>query len=373
VSDSAQDPGPAPDSGGAQQRNQKRRLFWVIPVAASYALDTLFLGLFAAIGTVPREVPLAYCGVAAGAVGAQYAVYANGWNLQARDPNLLAPWIAVGVALQLGVVAMAPQIAFPYLANLFTVFAFGMAWLPLRASLIIWSLCAVAVGVLLYAVGDRIGVPVATGVERLLAALYFSLILARCLVLSVQANELRARLADSRSKLAASLAQVQQLASHDELTGALNRRSLIARLDEERRRAQRSGVPFHVAMLDLDRFKAVNDTYGHGVGDEVLKAFAATVRDTRRTTDVYGRYGGEEFLVILVSAEAAPALAATERIRAAVEARDWGEIAPGLKVTVSAGVAGFRHGESIEQLVNRADEAMYAAKRAGRNRIVAGD
>jgi len=144
--------------------------------------------------------------------------------------------------------------------------------------------------------------------------LYFSLILGRCLLLSVNANRMRTRLADSRRKLAASLEQVQQLASHDELTGTLNRRSLMAALERERSRTERSGAPFSITMIDLDHFKRVNDTHGHATGDEVLRAFAATVNGTMRATDIFGRYGGEEFLMILFDTTPALALKAMERM-----------------------------------------------------------
>jgi diguanylate cyclase (GGDEF)-like protein len=194
-------------------------------------------------------------------------------------------------------------------------------------------------------------------------------------VLSVYAAEMRARLAESRRRLAASYEQARQLASHDELTRALNRRSLMAALARERDRAERSGQPFSVASLDLDHFKSVNDTLGHGAGDAVLKEFARVAGETKRTTDVFGRFGGEEFLLILVDIALDPARQATERMRAAIEAFDWSAVvpapAPGLKVTVSAGVACYRKGETIEQLLHRADTALYEAKRAGRNRVTA--
>jgi diguanylate cyclase (GGDEF)-like protein len=145
----------------------------------------------------------------------------------------------------------------------------------------------------------------------------------------------------------------------------------MASLDRERARAERSGVPFAIGMMDLDHFKAVNDAHGHGVGDEVLRGFAATVHATMRVTDVFGRYGGEEFLIVLVGTELPAALEALERIRIALQARDWGGVAPGLAQTVSAGVASFRKGETVEDLLHRADQALYEAKRAGRNRVVA--
>lgn len=355
----------------AGDRDQRQRLVWIGVTAASGAVDTLFLALFAVAGTISGTVALAY-GAAAGAFCAgTYALTAGGWNLKARDPNLTEPMTILAIAMQLGVVLAAPQIAFPFLANLFTVFAFGMIWLSLRDSVVVWTLAIAGTGTVFYAVQGRIGVPVSSTFELTLAWLYFSLILGRCLLLSVNATGMRTRLTDSRRKLAASFEQVQQLASHDELTGTLNRRSLMAALERERSRAERSGAPFSIAMIDLDHFKRVNDTHGHAAGDEVLRGIAATVHDTMRATDVFGRYGGEEFLMILVGVAPALALEAMERIRAAVAAKNWSSIAPVLSVTLSAGIASHRKGETIEQLLHRADQALYQAKDAGRNTIIA--
>jgi diguanylate cyclase len=352
-------------------RDQRRRRRWVLGSAASYALDTLFLALYVHAGTLPAAVPAAYGAGAALICGMQYAIYARGLNLRTRDPNLTEPFILIAIAMNLGVIAAAPQITFPFLANQFTVFAFGMLWLTLRDSIVVWTLGAAALGAVLLTNDRPMGVPAGTRYEVLLTWAYFALIMGRCLVLSVYAGEMRARLAESRERLAASYEQVKELASHDELTRTLNRRSLLSALERERSRAERTGTPFSVAVMDLDHFKSINDSHGHAAGDRVLKLFAGTASETKRVTDVVGRFGGEEFLLILVDIPCAPAVQATERIRAAIEAADWSAAAPGLSVTVSAGVAGYRKGETIEQLVHRADTALYEAKRAGRNRVVA--
>jgi diguanylate cyclase (GGDEF)-like protein len=355
----------------SRDRAQRQRIAWIGMSAASYAVDTLFLALFAVAGTISATVALAYGAVAAAISAGNYAATASGWNLRLRDPSLVKLTMILGVAMQLGIVLVAPQVAFPFVANLFTVFSFGMIWLSLRDSLAVWSLGIAGTAAVFYAAHGRIDFPDSNVFELTLGWLYFSLILGRCLLLSVNANEMRARLADSRRKLAASLEQVQQLASHDELTGTLNRRSLMAALERERSRSERSGAPFSIAMIDLDHFKRVNDTHGHAAGDEVLRALAATVHGTMRTTDVFGRYGGEEFLMILFGTTPALALKAMERIRAALTAKNWSSIAQDLSVTLSAGIASHRKGESIEQLLHRADLALYQAKDAGRNTIIA--
>src|SRR5476651_2604927 len=250
-------------------------MVWFGMTAASYAVDTLFLALFALAGTISGTIAPAYGAAAAAISAVTYALTTSGWNLKRPDPSLIAPLSFLGIAMQLGVVLAAPQIAFPFLPNLFTVFAFGMIWLPLHDSVLVWTLGFTGTATVFYTVQGRIGVPVSSAFELTLVWLYFSLILGRCLLLSVNANEMRARLASSRGKLADLLEQVQQLASRDELTGTLNRRALMAALERERSRAERSGAPFSIAMIDLDHFKQVNDTYGHTAGDEVLRALAA--------------------------------------------------------------------------------------------------
>ena len=354
--------------GGTQQRARRSRMRWIYSVAASYGTDALFLALFAAAGTISWRISVAYGAAAAAVCALAFLTYARGWNLRFRDPNLTEPLILFAIVMQLGVALSAPQVAFPFLANLFTVFSFGMLWLTLRNAVRVWSMGVFGTGVVFYLAGDRFTVPSASGAEVILVWLYFSLILGRSLMVSVAANETRARLAESRRQLSSTLEQVQRLASRDEMTRSLNRRSLISALERERSRAERSGAPFCIAMIDLDHFKGVNDTFGHAAGDAVLRAFADTVHDTMRMTDVFGRYGGEEFLLILVGTAPPMALEAVERIRVAVAGRDWRAAVPDATVTMSAGIAGFRKGETVEQLLHRADLALYQAKKDGRNR-----
>jgi len=355
-------------SGGSQDRLRRQRIRWIAATAASYGVDILFLALFAAAATIPAAVPLGYGFAAAAICGFAYLAVARGWNLGWRDPNLTEPLLLLAIVLQLCVAVAVPQVAFPFVANLFTVFAFGMLWLTLRKAVAMWSLGVFGTGIVFYLAGGRFAAPTGSGLEVFLTWLYFALILGRCLLVSVAANETRARLTESRRQLADTLEQVQRLASRDELTRSLNRRSVIAALERECSRAGRSGAPFCIAMIDLDHFKRVNDTYGHAAGDAVLRAFAATVNETMRMTDIFGRYGGEEFLMILVGTQQDAALEAVERIRIKVAGRDWRAIVPDATVTMSAGIAGFRKGETIEQLLHRADQALYEAKHAGRNR-----
>ena len=171
------------------------------------------------------------------------------------------------------------------------------------------------------------------------------------------------------TRLGDALAAMERQAATDGLTGVPNRRSLDRLLQAQLAMAEREGRPFSVLMLDLDHFKAVNDTHGHGVGDAVLRAFAQRIEGQLRRSDVCARYGGEEFAVVLPGTGAELALDAGERLRLAVAGAP---LVPGVAVTVSVGAATWRPGDDAAALLARADAALYAAKRAGRDRVTAG-
>ena len=162
------------------------------------------------------------------------------------------------------------------------------------------------------------------------------------------------------------------LATVDGLTGILNRRALMDAARREISRCARSGEPLGVAMLDLDHFKRINDRYGHPVGDHVLRAFADTLRGVVRPHDILGRYGGEEFVLVMPAAGLDAAVAVAERCRQAIEALNLELDGNSIRFTVSAGVAVYKaDGEDIKTLIAAADAALYRAKAGGRNRVVA--
>jgi diguanylate cyclase (GGDEF)-like protein len=162
---------------------------------------------------------------------------------------------------------------------------------------------------------------------------------------------------------------VERQALIDGLTGLANRRATADALHAEAARAQRLQTPLTVVLADLDGFKDVNDEYGHAVGDEVLRVFADVLRQTVRESDVAGRWGGEEFLLLLPGADEEGAVQLAERIRVGLGDRSIPG-APGLRVTASFGVAKYTGEVNSEELVVAADSALYRAKRAGKDRVV---
>jgi diguanylate cyclase (GGDEF)-like protein len=160
-------------------------------------------------------------------------------------------------------------------------------------------------------------------------------------------------------------------AMHDSLTGLWNRAMILSQLSQELNRVQRSGNPVSVLLVDLDHFKAVNDTYGHARGDEVLQHAAKRMSANLRAYDCIGRYGGEEFLVVLPDCDIEGARIVAERIREAVAALDAEGLVP-CKVTVSLGLASTEFAPAHQQvLLHAADAALYRAKHAGRDRVAA--
>jgi diguanylate cyclase (GGDEF)-like protein len=165
---------------------------------------------------------------------------------------------------------------------------------------------------------------------------------------------------------------LKEQALKDSLTGLWNRRAIFAMLERETYRAQRDRFPITLVMIDLDHFKNINDSYGHLTGDEVLRETAGRLVEAMRPYDFAGRYGGEEFLVVLPSCSPQNGLQRAEHFRRAIAAKPVPTAIGPLAVTCSVGVAAYEENMPPEDLVHRADEALYRAKRLGRNCVCAG-
>ena len=180
---------------------------------------------------------------------------------------------------------------------------------------------------------------------------------------------LERRLARAVNDIGAALVDTHDRATYDRLTGVANRQSLLASLFAEVERATRYGRPLSVAFVDIDHFKAVNDTYGHAVGDVVLRGVAQTISENLRASDMIGRYGGEEFMLILTETDVEEGATLTEKMRALVGRQRFAvEGGPEIAVTISIGIAGgIGNKLRMDNLVRDADAAMYSAKSLGRN------
>jgi diguanylate cyclase (GGDEF)-like protein len=165
--------------------------------------------------------------------------------------------------------------------------------------------------------------------------------------------------------------RMRVMAMTDELTRLPNRRHLLSVAEEQLARSRATGEAFCIVAIDVDHFKRINDTHGHAAGDVVLQRIAHACRATLRPGDRIGRTGGEELSVLLPATRAQDAMAAAERLRAAVDTLDCDDIAPNLRVTISLGVAEWKGHETLARVAARADELLYRAKQEGRNRVAA--
>ncbi|TNC99696.1 MAG: diguanylate cyclase [Gallionellaceae bacterium] len=187
------------------------------------------------------------------------------------------------------------------------------------------------------------------------------------LITKKQADEAENRI----KELEHELMQVSELVREDQLTGALNRRGLDEAVDVELKRAERNKSAFSVALIDIDNFKKLNDTLGHQAGDRALTHLTQVIKETLRPTDAVGRYGGEEFLILLPGTNLEAAVETIQRLQRDLTKKFFLHNNDKILVTFSAGVALRAEGEDQEDLIGRADKAMYHAKQTGKNRVVA--
>lgn len=199
--------------------------------------------------------------------------------------------------------------------------------------------------------------------------LMLTLMMPAVVVLAQRLHTMRSRVHEQKRALSTALDRIQFMATRDDLTGVMNRRHVTELLERELQRQRRQRTRLSVALFDLDHFKLINDRYGHACGDEVLKAFAAEAQQTVRGCDALARWGGEEFLLLMPDTPLEEACMAAGRVRATLERKALSWRGQPVRVSLSAGVAESGVGETIEVLVERADQALYAAKAGGRNRV----
>jgi len=204
---------------------------------------------------------------------------------------------------------------------------------------------------------------------ELIAGAVFVLIIVAFSLVGNEISRLRKYLHNRNTKLSQAMQKIELMAITDELTGLFNRRHMMLLLRQQKALADRNRLGFCISFFDLDHFKNINDKLGHQVGDIVLKRFAALTQSQLRTSDLFARFGGEEFVLIAIGADLDSAAIAANRIRKAVESLSFNDVAPTLIVTLSGGVAQFRPKEEIETVLSRADKALYLAKNSGRNCI----
>jgi diguanylate cyclase (GGDEF)-like protein len=336
-------------------------------------LQSVVIGLFAASGATTWPLATAFAVASLVTTGLFALAVARGWVLRLGDARLLLAQLAVNFIVQIAFLIAMPTLWIVFLASTLITCSYAMVALTPRQFTWLWLAYGLTTGLALFAGRQRFGSPAPTSINIAVLWLFFFMGVRRLAVMGAQFSRLREQLSAKNKQLTVLLERNKELAMHDELTGAFNRRHLMDSLADESERARRSDAAYSVAIFDLDWFKAINDGHGHAGGDAVLRTFCDLARAELRTNDLFARYGGEEF-VLLMPATPTPeaARSVVERIRHAVAAQDWravlGEQVPA--VTVSAGIATWRRDESPETVLARADAALYDAKHLGRNRSV---
>ena len=291
---------------------QRRQMLAVQGV--SYVLISSVLLVYCYAGTVPIIIPSAYFLSGIGLVSVFVVLSEAHFNDRFEDHYLTIFQVAGHVALQLCFLLAAPEIGFAFLSVVFLIFGFGALRMTSRQAIISWTLTMIGLAPIFLFSSTPIGLPITTQTERVAAMLSFVLTIGQCAFVGLYGSTMRKMLYDRSFELKAAYKRIEELAELDELTGASNRRCIMRMLEEEIARATRSGSPCSIALIDLDWFKRINDAYGHPTGDEVLRTFSITMFANIRSVDRFGRYGGEEFLLVLPDMDAGQAMRALDRL-----------------------------------------------------------
>lgn len=317
---------------------------------------------------------LATIGVDLIAMLAFYILVRSGRTAHMADPALVLPQMMLAYVVSSFNYIAQPDARGPLLQVMCLVQVFGLINLTPR-QVAIGGFTAIVSLVITWICGT-LWLPTAVfdpGVQALQMATG-AFILALLTIMSHNYARVRQQVRQQKKDLANAVARVEHIVSHDTLTSIYNRHHMLEALQRELSRSDRSGQSFAAVILDIDHFKQVNDQHGHQVGDEVLESFAAMMQEVLRDTDTIGRWGGEEFLLILPDADpAARAMTGLHRLRSTLQDTIVSCARPQLRTRFSAGIAIPKPGETIDGLLERADHALYSAKKQGRDRFAVAD
>ena len=358
------------------QRQQGLRMRRVVLGSVSYLFTFTLVCIFWWFGYFAAPVLLAYSAMVVALNAFFIVAIRSGFNLRFADPSMTLTQICLSIVPGLYVMFHAQQSRGVFLLLAVSTALYGLFQFRLRDFI---TMTAVMLGgyaaliALVYAYRpDEITLQVEILQLFALVATFvqFSGLGGYIGALRDKVKDKNKELEARNGELERALRRIEELAMRDELTGVFNRRCLMETINTEKHRCERTGSVFSLCILDVDHFKRVNDTYGHLAGDRVLQAIAKTATGALRQTDYFGRYGGEEFALVLTGTMVEGAMITAERVRTRIEALRFPEISADLLVTVSIGIAELRGDEDTALTFKRADEALYRAKEAGRNRCV---
>lgn len=353
-----------------QARRFRNELILIWIVGVNYGIDTLMLVLFWLAGTVPAAAPVGFCLAGIGHMAIFTMAHSIRRQRQVERLHLPQWQMAYALSTELIFLAAFPVIAAYFLSMVFIIFAMGSLRLNFREAMTTGvGVCLIIAAVLLNTRAGKIGISQPSLLETFAIWLSFSLVLLRTVVIGYYGAALREKLIAYNLRLADSFHQARQQATHDALTGLLNRHAILPFINDQISLCHRKDIAGCLAMFDVDHFKRVNDQFGHVTGDLVLKILSTAMDSAIRSCDKLGRIGGEEFLLVMPATHLAEGLAMVERIRQKIEAQPWSAITPGRTITISAGITELRYGDTITGLMHRADHALYQSKQDGRNRV----
>lgn len=368
---SASEPLPAGrPATAARDGGQGVRLFRHLLGAFATVLVVAIVYLHAAAGRIDFAVAHVFTALAMGSVAIFTVSIATGFNRRFADPSLTgAQMVASGLAL--AYLAYAAGAFRPLqLPFYMLVLLFGAFRLSIRQQLAISAYFVTSFAAALALGGDARPPPGDGAPSGALLTVHLALLLLVMSLVGGYVNSVRVRLRGANNALQQALQKIERLATYDELTGLYNRRVINQLATKEAKRAQRNGTSLCIALVDADHFKRFNDEYGHATGDEVLRVLARSLQDTLRESEYVGRYGGEEFLVVLPETPFELAGIPLQRLQRSIAEAVIDGLPAGVRITVSAGITEYRRGEDIQAAVTRADAALYRAKGEGRDRIV---
>lgn len=291
---------------------------------------------------------------------------ASGLTLRLREPSLSLPLIVLFMAVFMVSAYYVDDFRLSALTLFFAAFLLVSFRLSGKVMMTVAILASAAYATMLWmAMTDR-GIQLSLS-EEALQWLVFTLVSIGFAVTGGSINRLRNTLADKNRELAQAVTQVREMAIRDDLTGLFNRRHLMEILERQLALFNRKGIRFSVCYVDLDHFKMINDRHGHDCGDRVLKRFAEMALSGMREGDFFGRLGGEEFLLVLPQSDEQGALLVAERLRQRWRKESFDNDGGPEVVSLSVGVASCREDESVDELLNRADQGLYRAKSSGRD------
>jgi diguanylate cyclase len=353
----------------ARRKSNRRNMLFA--VGASYVFDAGLFALYALAGTTPFATPVLYglCGITLTLIF--LLLSETGFNDRFSDHYLTVVQTFLSTLIVLAGIYFAPEVGFAFCCVLFLAFGFAMLRVTAWQAGIVWTCATAGLTAVLLLTDKPIDIPTGSQVERVITLAMLITALGRAALIGLFSMSMREILYKRGKELKAAYERIEEMAQLDELTGALNRRFVMKELDDELLRAVRHGQSCSVALIDLDWFKKINDTFGHPAGDEALRTFAITIFANIRGIDKFGRYGGEEFLLILPDTPQGTAIRTLDRLRDIVSSLDWAAISPSMTVTLSAGVTSIRTNDTTDTILSRADRALYRAKEGGRNRIQA--